>query len=225
MFKLMTRLFAFVLLVGSFNAACASNFDSDEAKINAVLTFWFDSPNADKPIYNRGLWWVKNPNTDEGIRESFADLRDDAILGHLNHWLETPEGTLAYIILIDQFSRNLHRDTPEMYTHDDLALAAAKIAVDRGYDRNLSLTERVFLYMPFQHSEDLNDQMDSVECYVSLYTDTPEDYKPTAINFLRYAIDHQWIVSQFGRFPHRNRILSRESTDAELAFMKTHSGY
>lgn len=115
--------------------------------IETILKFWFDPDNNQQPLYNRAKWWQKSDKTDQFIINKFSDIRMQATQGALDHWLETPKGTLAYIILIDQFSRNIFRDTSAMYEYDNLALHAAKVAVGQEHDKSLSLTHRVYIYI------------------------------------------------------------------------------
>tara|TARA_R110002110_G_scaffold33533_2_gene114888 strand:+ start:3483 stop:4067 length:585 start_codon:yes stop_codon:yes gene_type:complete len=193
--------------------------------VNEVLNFWFDYENNPDPLYNRTIWWQKNEHTDNIIREKFANLNYQATSGQLDSWLASPKSTLAFIILIDQFSRNLYRNTPKMFAHDSLALNAAKNIVASSKDKILTLTERVFLYLPFEHSENFNDQEMSIALYQRLVDETPEAHKKTAEAFLSFAQAHYDIIEKFGRYPHRNKILSRDSTADEIDFMKTHQGF
>lgn len=193
--------------------------------IDNILDYWFDPQNHSTSLYDRGLWWEKNANTDNFIKNKFEKLRTLAIQGELNDWLNSPKGTLAYVILIDQFSRNMYRDTPQMFQYDELARTAAKQAIENGQDIKLSLTERVFLYLPFEHSEDLSDQNFSVSLFKKLHEKTPINEKEIANNFLTYAKKHQEIIQKFKRFPHRNKILSRTTTKEEEIYLKTNPGF
>lgn len=197
----------------------------DLKQIQKVLQFWFDANHHSEPLYNRDIWWAKDQKWDTEIREQFGQLRRQAIQGDLKHWLNTPQGTLAYIILIDQFSRNMYRDKPAMYQYDGLALKAAKLAIEKKYDEALTLTQRVFMYLPLEHAENLQAQEQSLSLFKQLYKDTPEGYKDIAQNYLNYAIAHHEIISKFNRFPHRNKILDRESSPEEIAFLKEHKGF
>jgi len=192
--------------------------------IESILHFWF-SNNVEKGLYNRALWWQKNTATDSEIQKRFGEIRLQAINGKLDHWLDSPKGTLAYILLIDQFSRNMFRGTPEMYRYDFLALNAAKNCLARGDDQKLSMTERVFIYMPFEHSESLSDQKRSVKLFKKLQKEAADKDKKSAASYAHYAEDHCAIIEKFGRFPHRNAILSRKNTLEETDFLKKHSGY
>lgn len=168
-----------------------------------VLAFWFEE-------LEEKDWWAKNDDLDARIRREFTPLLDCAAKGGLADWADTPETCLALIILLDQFSRNIHRDRAEMYAADALARRIAGAAVDRGFDRRLPAERRFFLYMPFEHSEDAADQARSVSLFTALGHE----------NYLNYALAHKRIVDRFGRFPHRNAILGRTSTPEEEAFLK-----
>jgi uncharacterized protein (DUF924 family) len=168
--------------------------------IEDVLTFWYADP---------GRWWRKDPAFDAVIRDRFLALHDAALRGEREHWLDTPRGTLAGVIVLDQFSRNMFRDTARMFEGDARALAASRRAVDRGFDQGFSGDERMFLFMPFMHSEDIADQDRCVAFFESALP-----------KYLSYAQQHRDIVRRFGRFPHRNSLLGRASTLEELEFLK-----
>ncbi len=170
------------------------------ASIDDVLAFWFADP---------ARWWRKDPAFDQEVRERFLALHEAIERGEREAWLETPRGTLAYVIVMDQFSRNVFRDSARAFASDERARAAARRGVDRGDDRTLSADERSFLYMPFMHSENIVDQ----DRCVALFASAPP-------NQLRYAERHRDIIRRFGRFPHRNAVLGRESTPEEEAFLK-----
>jgi len=170
----------------------------------ALCDFWF-GPEA-KP-----KWWIKDAIFDAEIRQRFGNLHDRAAAGRLNHWEETAKGCLALIILLDQVPRNIFRDTPRAFATDAPALALAKQALTRGFDRDLGIEERVFLYLPFEHSEDLADQERCVALIEPLGNE----------NFTDFARRHLEVIKRFGRFPHRNRVLERNSTEEELTFLNT----
>lgn len=209
----------------SMSACARADYQEKDLMVNEILTFWFDYTANPQEIFNRPLWWQKDKQTDEIIEKRFASRREEAINGKLNEWLEEPRSLLAYIILIDQFSRNLKRNTPEMFEHDALGLKAAQIAVEKQFNQSLKLIERVFVYLPFEHSENLSHQKTSVALYEQLLKDTPQEHQSVAKGFLDYAKDHHDIIERFGRFPHRNQILGRDSTAEELTFMQSHGGY
>ena len=184
-----------------------------------ILDFWFDYANHPDIIYNRVMWWEKGPDQDAQIREQFLDIHQAIAEGGCTDWLQTPRGVLAHIIVLDQFSRNLFRNAPEMFAYDDRALQIAKDALERGDDRALTLTERLFLYLPFEHSENPSDQEKSLQLFEQLVEDTPEAKRDIAKNFLGFAKQHYDIITQFGRFPHRNKVLSRDTRPEEEAFL------
>jgi uncharacterized protein (DUF924 family) len=168
--------------------------------IEDVLTFWFADPDR---------WWKKDPAFDATIRDRFLALHDAIERDECDEWLETQRGALATVIVLDQFSRNMFRDSARMFASDRRALRTARRALDRGFDRGLSDNERMFLHMPFMHSEDIADQDRSVEFFGSALQ-----------QYLGYAERHRDIVRRFGRFPHRNAPLGRQSTAEELEFLK-----
>ena len=168
-----------------------------------ILEFWFETLTPKE-------WWGKDPALDALIAERYSGLLTRASRCELYEWRATPRGRLAEVIVLDQFPRQIHRDTPLAFACDPLALALAQEAVARGDDAPLSPIERVFLYLPYMHSESAEIQRVSVELYRS---------NGLADN-LDFALRHQAIVDRFGRYPHRNEILGRESTPEEIAFLK-----
>jgi len=224
MIKKILGFFAVMVCALVINVAHADPTET-ELGIQKVLDNWFEYDHNHAPLFENEVWWVKNKEVDDTIRFQYKDLYQQAIKGGLKDWLETPRGTLAYVILIDQFSRNMFRNSPKAYQHDALALKVAKDAINKGWDKDLKLTERVFLYMPLEHSENIDDQNQSVALFEKLYEETPAAQKPLAAKFLKYAKEHQQIIAQFGRFPHRNTVLKRQSTPAEKEFLKTHAGF
>ncbi len=175
----------------------------------AILKFWFH-----KKDFN-DWFFSKKPGLDALIRRKFLKTYEAVVRGETAHWRKTPSGRLAEIIVLDQFSRNMFRGTPEMYRHDALALALAQEAIAAGADKKLSKDERMFMYLPYEHSESRKVQKESVRLFKKIW-----DKKN-----MKYAYDHKNIIDKFGRFPHRNKILGRKSTAAELRFMKTHKGF
>jgi uncharacterized protein (DUF924 family) len=192
-----------------------ANYLPDEAadpEAGAVLRFWFGEP----PQYGQRLrrWFEKDPAFDALIRESFAPLRERLALGASRDWLEERAGCLAYIVALDQFSRHIHRGSGRAFDADPLALRAARIALQRGFDRALLPVERLFICLPFQHSEALEDQHTGCEIATELRA------SPETEDVLRFALAHRDIIRRFGRFPHRNAALGRESTAEEVEFLK-----
>ncbi len=168
-----------------------------------VLDFWFSDE-------VRGKWFKPDAAFDATLRDRFEAAHVDACAGRLDAWAKTPEGALARIILLDQIPRNLFRGTPRAFASDEPALAAAEAAVGAGYDKALGDEPRIFLYMPFMHAEHLDAQERGVALYRALGLQENLDY----------MIRHRDVIARFGRFPHRNGILGRESTAEELEFLK-----
>jgi uncharacterized protein (DUF924 family) len=168
--------------------------------MDEVLAFWFA---------HSSRWFAKDEAFDAEIRQRFLALHDEVERGEHEDWRSTPRGALAYVIVLDQFSRNMFRGTPRSFASDARALAAAHDALSRGFDQALSPEERSFLYMPLMHSEDLADQ----ERCVDLFRALGDAYS------LGFAVQHRDIIARFGRFPHRNAILGRTSSPEELEFL------
>lgn len=193
---------------------------SDAADIREVLDFWFGTLTdglADDTV-RRG-WFESSPARDEEIRRRFGARLEQASGGGLDAWRDTARGCLAFILVCDQFARQIHRGDAGAFATDALALAAAEALVERGTDRTLELDERVFVYMPFEHAESRLHQHASVGLFSGLRDDTPPGQRHLTGAFLRHAQQHRDIVLRFGRFPHRNRALGRQSTPEELAFL------
>jgi uncharacterized protein (DUF924 family) len=187
-----------------------------------VLTLWFGdmaSPPADKVK----SWFVKDPAFDRALSETFGELLVALSSGPMPAWAETPEGCLAAVIVLDQFSRNIHRGTPEMYATDVRALGLVEEALAAGWGAQLPLSGRTFLYMPLMHSESVSDQERCVALFEGLLDEAGEEGLEQSVH---YAREHRDIVKRFGRFPHRNAILSRASTTEEARFLaEEHGGY
>ena len=166
-----------------------------------VIAFWLQA-GADK-------WFTKDAAFDQEIRARGADLHARAAAGELLHWEADKSGTLALVLLLDQFSRNLHRGTPAAFAQDALALALSRRAIFRGIDRQLPAERRWWLYMPFMHSEDVLAQRCGLAYFRALGN----------AEALQAALEHADIIERFGRFPHRNPVLGRKSTAAELAYL------
>lgn len=181
-----------------------------------VLDFWFGAPDSADYGTHRTLWFEKRDDTDAAIAGRFGALIDTALAGGLADWDATAHGTLARILLLDQFTRNVFRHTPRAFAGDALALAAARTLVAPGHDAQLIPVERVFAYLPFEHAEDPAEQARAVALFKALH-----DAHPGFGTTYDYALRHQAVITQFGRFPHRNAILGRPSTPAEQAFLAT----
>jgi uncharacterized protein (DUF924 family) len=186
----------------------------------AILDFWFGVNSASDSVDARNRrWFAVSESMDRDIEQRFGDMLDNAIAGQLDHWRDTSRGTLALIILLDQFSRNIFRGTARAFAQDDMALRLATEAIANGLDRDMDEIECGFLYMPFQHAEDRNVQDRSVALYHELNARAREAFRKATANFCRYAEEHRAIVAEFDRFPHRNAILGREATPEEEAFL------
>lgn len=173
-----------------------------------VLDFWFGGT-----LEPRSAWFVKNPQFDAEIARRFADLQAFAAVGGAEHWCETAAGALALLVLLDQFPRNLFRGRAAAFACDADARRIAGEALRRGHDRQLAPVQRWFVYLPFEHSEDLADQDRSVALFQTLQGD------PATVGTLDYAERHREVIQRFGRFPHRNAALGRVNTDAEAAYL------
>lgn len=180
-----------------------------------VLDFWFGAPGSAEFGRERTMWFKKDAAFDALLRERFGALLDAACAGELDAWCATPEGALALVIMLDQFSRNCHRDTPRAFAADDRALAIARAIVANGDDLRLpSVEHRAFAYLPFEHAESAEAQRESLRLFGQLAKD------PQAKGYYDYALRHADVIERFGRFPHRNVQLGRESSEAEAAFLR-----
>lgn len=168
-----------------------------------ILNFWFGTLT---PMH----WWKKDRHLDQLIRDRFKPYLTAAQQGELYSWRRDAEGALAEIIVLDQFSRNIYRDAPESFASDGLALGLAQMAVEKKLHLQLPPTKRAFMLMPYMHSESMTIH----EVAVTLF------YAPGMENNYDFELKHKAIIERFGRYPHRNDILGRVSTDDELAFLK-----
>ncbi|CUI16965.1 Conserved hypothetical membrane protein [Candidatus Protochlamydia naegleriophila] len=186
-----------------------------------ILDFWFGTL-ADPSTYpseKAATWSGVNAETDRIIREQFSLDVQQAASGELNDWRTTPKGRLALIILLDQFPRHLFRNTPQSMALDAMARGLAMEGVQKGDDKKLYPLERAFFYLPFQHAEDAGFQTLSVAYYSQLVEQSPDIIKPHMQQFLNFALLHQQNIARFGRFPHRNAILGRDSTPEERVYL------
>jgi uncharacterized protein (DUF924 family) len=185
-------------------------------KAQEVLDFWFGAPGSDTAGKPRREWFVKSDAFDDQIRQRFGTAIDQAIAGGLREWdAEGPQGVLARLIVLDQFTRNAHRNTPRAFAGDTLALLAARELADSGAHKALTPLQRSFAYMPFEHAEDAFMQ----ERAVALFTELAAEH-PGFDETLDYAHRHRGVIARFGRFPHRNEILGRASTPEEIEFLR-----
>lgn len=185
-----------------------------------ILKFWFQETDSEKLGTTMKRWFDPDKKFDNEIKSKFSDTVEDALNGKLEDWTSTIDGSLALILIYDQFTRNIHRNSGTAYTGDRRALAISKNIISLGYDKDLPLLQRLFLYMPFMHTEDKSAQKQSVELYTELANDAPSEVKKYFKDSLDFAKKHKEIIDTFGRFPHRNKDLGRESTKEENEFLK-----
>ena len=179
-----------------------------------VLAFWFGREGEKGYGEFREAWFSRDPDFDREVRDRFEDVYEEAVAGELEAWKGEARSCLALIVVLDQFPRNMFRGDARMYAADGLALAAARHAVEQAYDRELPPFQRMFVYLPFEHSENLEDQRFSVELFRRLAEETGSE------DLTVYAVRHLRIIERFGRFPHRNEILGRRTTPEEAEFLK-----
>jgi uncharacterized protein (DUF924 family) len=187
-----------------------------------VLWFWLGDVDGDG-LAEQALtqrWWRKDPDFDHEVAAKFEPTWQAIMAGDREAWLETPHSTLAYVIVLDQFSRNMFRNTPRAFEGDPTALRVAADGVKRGIDRALHGHERVFFYMPFEHSEDLAVQERGVELFTAMRDQSEGRVREAVAENVDYAKRHRDVIARWGRFPHRNRILGRPSTPEEIEFLK-----
>lgn len=180
-----------------------------------ILDFWFLPPDHPGHGQARMEWFRKDDGFDAQIRAYFGALIDAAIAGDLGEWDATPHGALARLIVLDQFTRNVYRGTPRAFAGDAWALALAVAMTQQGLDQQLPPMLRAFVYLPFEHAEDLAMQARAVELFQRL-----SQAQPGFESMLDYAERHQEVIARFGRFPHRNTILGRASTSEEVEFLR-----
>ena len=187
-----------------------------------VREFWFGGPDPMRANIEERIdfWFAAGPEVDEEIEQRFASTVRAALSGALDTWRGSISDRLSLVILLDQFPRNIYRGTPEAYSGDTKARDLSIEAVEDGSDGALCLLERAFLYMPLQHAEDYDTQRRSVEVFQTLLKETPDGLRPHMNGFLASARTHRDIVARFGRFPHRNGILGRACTQAEIEFLR-----
>ncbi len=196
--------------------------NSSSASIDEILDFWFGKAQTASEVSaeKSAFWWSKNDQIDRAIINRFALTSAAAANGEFTLWSESPRGLLALIICTDQFPRNMHRNTEQAFAYDTVALTYAKQGVNSGTTRHLKPIEQVFAYLPFEHSEDLGEQQRSVALYQMLVKNAAPNEAELFNTYLKFAYKHYEIIKRFGRFPHRNLVLGRASTEEELAFLK-----
>jgi uncharacterized protein (DUF924 family) len=178
--------------------------------IDEILQFWFED-------IEHSRWFIKDHDFDRKLETRFGDLLKQALSGQLDAWSDTPLGRLALIILLDQFSRNIYRDSACAFAADAKALHLTIDGIEQHFDEKLSLEERSFFYMPLRHAEDLQMQQ--------LGLKKTRELNATGYGTDKYALNHLVMIERFGRFPHRNKILGRSSTPEEEAYVKANGGF
>jgi len=186
-----------------------------DAAATDVLAFWFGAPDDPARDQPRPEWFRKDDAFDLHVRQRFGALIERGLTGALDAWAADPQGAVAQIVVLDQFTRNAFRGTARAFTGDSRALEAARALVSRGADRALPGVQRQFVYLPFEHAEDLATQDESIRLFAALAHD-----EPALADLLGWAERHRDIIVKFGRFPHRNELLGRASTPDELAFLQ-----
>lgn len=177
-----------------------------------ILDFWF----ADGPSTKRAIWFQSTPEFDAGCRDLCGDLLAPAREGGLDDWAETAPGALALLLVLDQMPRNIHRGTALAFASDAKARAMARLALDRGFDQQVTLAQRTFFYLPFEHAENMADQDIAVRLLTALGLEPGVENGARTIEF---AERHRDVIRRFGRFPHRNAALGRVSTVAEADYL------
>lgn len=194
---------------------------TDASRIEHVLDFWLGPIGADGRVEadRPKQWFKEDAKLDRDIGDRFGDWVEGAARDELEHWRGTARGTLALIVVCDQFPRNMYRGTPRAWALDAKAQSLTTGAVDAGTDRELRIVERAFFYMPLMHAEDLDLQDRSVALFAALEREAPAAVAELASSFHYHARKHRDVIARFGRFPHRNVVLGRDSTDEEQTFL------
>ena len=195
--------------------------DTDNAQIESILGVWFPDKEYNAPQIDARmeLWFGDDAELDARLRYEFADTIADASNGKLLHWASSARGRLALILLLDQFRRNVYRGTVKAFSHDKTALRLSVEGIVQGLDKQLEPIERLFFYMPLQHAESLRVQEKSVEVFRVLARSVSPTLEQTFETFFQFAELHHDIIAQFGRFPHRNKVLGRENSASEAAYL------
>ena len=199
----------------------ASITDEDLARIDTILSFWFKEHELSAPQIDRrmDIWFGEDAAFDQDIATRFGDDIERASQGRLNHWAAEPRGRLALILLIDQFRRNIHRNTASAFSHDRLALKLCVEGAMAKKDKGLTPIQKVFFYMPLQHAESAKVQAKSVELFNKLAESVSPTFQETFLTVAQFAELHKDIIDQFGRFPHRNKLLGRDNTPEEDEYL------
>lgn len=192
-----------------------------------ILGYWFGELESDEhiPEDRLELWFSQDGSTDYFIRQAYEPLVTAAAQGGLAAWKEEPRSSLAWLIVLDQFPRSVYRGMAAAYEQDPACQIQTLEGVEAGFDLELRPLERVFYYLPLEHAEDLEVQGRSVELFTALRDGAPEVVRDKFEVFLQYAEEHRQVIERFGRFPHRNAVLGRESTPDELEYLASGGGF
>jgi uncharacterized protein (DUF924 family) len=195
--------------------------DEDQQRIDQILSFWFKEQELSAPQIDRRMdtWFSEDSVFDHEIEKEFLGDIERATKGELNHWADEPRGRLALILLIDQFRRNIYRNTAKAFSSDKLALKLCVEGAMNKKDKGLTPIQKVFFYMPLQHAESAKVQAKSVELFTRLAESVSPTYRETFLTIAQFAELHRDIIEQFGRFPHRNELLGRENTPEEDEYL------
>ena len=195
--------------------------DEDQARIDAILAFWFKEQELSAPQIDRrmDIWFGEDPAFDHEIQQAFSTDVEKASAGELDHWADEPRGRLALILLLDQFRRNIYRGTAKAFAKDKVALKLCVEGAMQKKDRGLTPIQRAFFYMPLQHAESRKVQDKSVELYSRLSEAVSPTFKETFRTIAQFAELHRDIIDRYGRFPHRNELLGRENTPEENEYL------
>ena len=195
--------------------------DDDHVRIERILSFWFKEHELTAPQIDGRMdtWFGEDPVFDQEIKENFLRDVEDASEGRIDYWAHQPRGRLALIILLDQFRRNIYRGTAEAFAKDKAALKLCVEGAMQKKDKGLTPIQRVFFYMPLQHAESRKVQAKSVEIFQRLANAVSPTYRETFETVAHFAELHRDIIEQFGRFPHRNKVLKRQNTPEEEQYL------
>lgn len=199
--------------------------DDDQLRIEAILEFWFREQELSAPQIDRrmDIWFGEDDVFDHECKKEFADDVELASAGKLDHWAREPRGRLALILLLDQFRRNIYRNTAEAFAKDRAALKLCVEGAMEKKDQGLAPIQRAFFYMPLQHAESVKVQAKSVELFTKLAEAVSPTYRETFETIAQFAELHRDIIEQFGRFPHRNKLLKRPNTPQEDEYLSAES--
>lgn len=217
----MKMLKTIILALCSFGFVSCAMANQEPPQAKEILEYWFGPlPSANDFQKRDKLWWEGGVEVDNDIRNRFGKLVTAATKQELNDWKNTPRGRLALIILLDQFTRNIYRGTPQAFAYDKMAQQLTLEGLTKGEDNKLFPIEKVFFYLPLEHAENIDLQKMSVDKFHSLVISVPSDQTEFFKGYEDYAKGHYDIIVKFGRFPYRNEVLNRTSTPEELEYLK-----